>query len=66
MEQMEQSEVGFREEVTTVIWRKPEVRDCINKNFPGEWEKDIAFLALALVAGLGDEYAKLLGADMEE
>ena len=63
---MEPDKVGFSEEVTTVIWRNPAVRDVINKNFPGEWEKDIAFLALAVVAGLGKEYAALLGADIEE
>ena len=49
----------------TITWRNPEVRDCINKNFPGEWEKDIAFFALALVSRLNPRIADLLGADME-
>jgi hypothetical protein len=57
---------GFKEECAVYIWRNHKVTEVINKNFPGEWERDIAFLALALVADSDPAIAAILGAEKGE
>ena len=62
---MNEAVSGATTEVLNVTWRNHAVTELINKNFPGEWERDLAYMALALVSDLDPRIADLLGADME-
>jgi hypothetical protein len=62
---MEEVKTPVKVECKTVIWRNKKVNALINDNFPGEWERDIAYMALAVVS-VDPEIAKLLGAEVEE
>lgn len=54
---------AVKDECYTIIWRNPKVTDWVNLNFPGEWEKDIAFTVLAFAAEIDPVVAEKLGAD---
>jgi hypothetical protein len=63
---MEEVRGVARVECTTVVWKNHKVNELITKHFPGEWEKDIAFYALALVSQADPVVATALGAEVEE
>jgi hypothetical protein len=60
-----ESQSGASTDFFSVVWRNHAVTELINANFPGEWERDLAYMALALVSKLDPRIAELLGAELE-